>query len=229
MFEEVIKEYQSLEPADVDSWNVLHNQNEYWHRYRLMTELRKVIRALNMPERKIKVLDVGCGVGKSSRMLLEFGLLPENITALDIREDAILFARSINSNINFLHVHRFNDWPRKERFDLVMQCTAFSSIPTIEERSALATHMQQYLSNAHFFWWDLIRANTFAGGDILAADKYFSKNKAKVFERKVSLRPTVMESLRFLDKIDLGKYHYQLNTLFGSISPTTHKSILYKF
>jgi SAM-dependent methyltransferase len=230
MFEGVIQEYAQLEPAGVDVWNILYNQHQYWHRYRLMAEVKKALQKINLPEKKITVLDVGCGVGRSSRMLLELGLLPKNITGIDIREDAIRYAKSVNSNINFLHVENFDKWPDVERFDLIMQCTAFSSINSIEERIALAQQMQKYTSdNSHIFWWDLVKANSFAGADKLDPDSYFSKSKTKIFERKTSLRPTVMEAIRYFDKIDLGKHHYQINTLFGLFSPLTHKSILYKF
>jgi SAM-dependent methyltransferase len=228
MFNDVIEKYAEIEPQGVDTWNILYNQHQYWHRYRLMTETKKVLQIIGKPGKEIKILDVGCGVGRSSRMLVEFGVLPENITGIDIREDAIEYAKSINSNINFISVRSFDQWPNA-KFDLVMQCTAFSSISSVDDRIALAKQIEHYTSDCYFFWWDLIRANSFAGGDVLQPDKYFSKNKTNIFERKVSLRPTIMETLRFLDKTDFGKYHYQLNTLFGSISPITHKSILYKF
>jgi SAM-dependent methyltransferase len=228
MFEDVIKEYTTLSSVEIDSWNILYNLHQYWHRYRLMSEVKRVLQQMKLPEKKITVLDVGCGIGRSSRMLLELGLLPENITGIDIREDAIEYAKSVNSNINFISVSSFDKWP-KEKFDLVMQCTAFSSIGSVNERIALAKQIEKYMSNCYFFWWDLNRANQFAGNDLLKPEDYFSKNKQSVFERKVSLRPTIMESLRLLDKVDFGKYHYQLNTFFGLLSPMTHKSILYKF
>jgi|GEM_PF-5755891 len=227
--QDIIEEYKGLEPEGTDSWNVFNNLHQYWHRYRLMSELKTALKMVPTPISDIKVLEIGCGSGKSSRVLLEFGVCPQNITALDIRPDAIQHAKSINSNINYICVDGFNGWPSSQHFDFVMQCTVFSSIKNISDRKLLASQIQQCAPDAYFYWWDLEMANHFAGGDLLRPEDYFSSATKKVFGRKASLRPTILEAIRGLDKIDLGHNHYEICTFFGLLSPLTHMSILYKF
>src|SRR6267143_7056243 len=83
MFEDLLKEYERLEPPGTDAWNPLHNDVEFWHRVRLFIALGWALRQIPISIQKLKVLDVGCGVGRSTRTLLEFGVMPENILGID--------------------------------------------------------------------------------------------------------------------------------------------------
>jgi trans-aconitate methyltransferase len=98
------------------------------------------------------VLDVGCGVGRSTRLLIEFGLRPENIMGIDLRSSAIEHARRLNPAIPFRTVNSLDDWPLELEFDLCMQCTVFSSIPGVERRRLTARMMAEAVGNKGFIF-----------------------------------------------------------------------------
>lgn len=196
MFEDLLSQYDALEPAGADRWNPLRNDLELWHRTRLLLELARALKALPGPLEKTRVLDVGCGVGRSTRSLLEFGLRPENVMGIDLRSTAIEQARRLNPAISFRTVSSFDDWPLESEFDLCLQCTVFSSIPGVERRQLTARMMAKAVGSKGFiFWWDRMTANDFAGNDPLDPTAYFTDRQALSL-RRVSLWPCVEESLR---------------------------------
>lgn len=195
MFDDIIRIYDSLEPAWTDAWSPLKSEIEFWHRMRLFAAMRWCLNQMTMPISNLRVLDVGCGVGHSTRTLIEFGIKPENVLGIDLRPTAIEYARSLNPAIQFEVVRDFGDWPNPESFDLCMQCTVFSSLEGIERRLLLADKMVDMTQhNGFIFWWDLIYANNFAGSDILVPEEYFH-NAIMINKTPVSLKPTLMESI----------------------------------
>jgi SAM-dependent methyltransferase len=194
------KVYVRLEPAGADSWSPLHNDGEMWHRVRLMIEACRCLRLIPKPMESLQVLDVGCGVGRSSRLLVDLGVLPQNLLAIDLRESAIVDARQRNPAIRFRHIADLSEWPR-ECFDLVVQCTAFSSLPRPKVRKRTASLMEGSVGeDGYIFWWDLLRANTFAGGEMLDPKSLFPRCRS-LKERQVSLYPDLSDSLRRLRRI----------------------------
>jgi SAM-dependent methyltransferase len=53
------------------------------------------------PADTVRVVDVGCGNGRSTRALLEFGVRPQNVVGLDLRMSAIEYARTVNPAIAY--------------------------------------------------------------------------------------------------------------------------------
>jgi SAM-dependent methyltransferase len=201
MFESVIAQYDRLEPAGSDSWNILGNDLEFWHRVRLLEALRWALAQLTLNIAETRILDVGCGVGRSTRALLEFGARPQNLLGIDLRQSALSLAKSLNPAIPVNLVNEFDGWPSCGAFDLCIQCTVFSSLETIETRRAVAQMMAEVISSkGHVFWWDGLRANDFAGGDAIDPRALFSK-LTLVGYREVSLRPTFSEASKVKGKI----------------------------
>ena len=223
MFEDLLSQYDTLEPSGADTWNPLRNELELWHRTRLLVELAAALKALPGPLDKIRVLDVGCGVGRSTRLLLEFGLRPENLVGIDVRPSAIEHARRLNPAIPFRTVKGFDDWPVNSEFDLCMQCTVFSSIPGAERRELTARMMTKAVGNQGFiFWWDRLRANDFAGNDPLDPVSFFAGWRLLSL-RRVSLWPCVEESLRPLRGL-----RNVFVSLFGRLGyPRTHVAAVF--
>jgi SAM-dependent methyltransferase len=196
MFDEIVQDYNRLEPPGTDAWNPLTNEWELWNRVRLFIELRRALRLLPIPIEKVRVLDVGCGTGRSSLALIFFGVKPENILGIDLRPSAVAYAKSLNPAINFQVVKSFKDWPPVGSFDLCMQCVAFSSIHRMEERKTLAEQMERTVGdNGYIFWWDRKFANPWAGGDALKPKMLF-KERVVIMYRLVPLCPTAQESMR---------------------------------
>jgi SAM-dependent methyltransferase len=154
-----------------------------------------MVREIPIPVASLRVLDVGCGVGRSTRLLVDLGAGPNNVLGIDFRESAIEYAREINPAIRFKHIVDLEDWPQEE-FDLAVQCTAFSSIPGNSLREKSAALMEKSVGeNGYVLWWDILKANEFAGGDQLDPTKLFASRKLLGL-KSVSLQPNVADSIR---------------------------------
>lgn len=200
MFDDVIREYGRLEPAGTDAWNPLSNEKELWGRARLFLTLGRILSELPIPISDARLLDVGCGVGHSTRALLEFGARPKNVLGIDLRLSAIAYARSLNPAMRFQVVHGLDDWP-SESFDLCMQVVVFSSISGLDRRLALAQKMESMVrENGLIFWWDRITANAFAGGDRLDPSDYF-KQSLILEEQFLSLPPALAASIKYRGRV----------------------------
>jgi SAM-dependent methyltransferase len=187
--------YVRLEPPGQDTWNPLHDEVELWHRARLLLEACRQLRRLPQPLQDLRVLDVGCGVGRSTRLLVDLGVAPERLVATDLRPDALATARASNPAVDWRQLGDLDDWPA-ETFDLVVQCTVFSSIPGDEARRATAALMSRSAGACgHVLWWDSRVANDFAGGDSLDPRQFFPDRELVEF-KTVPMLPTMAESLR---------------------------------
>jgi SAM-dependent methyltransferase len=187
--------YSEFEGPNQDTWSPLHNDTELWHRVRLLLEACRMVRKIPIPLASLKVLDVGCGVGRSTRLLVDLGANPNNVLGIDFRQSAIQYAREINPAIRFRHIVDLEEWPQEE-FNLAVQCTVFSSIPGKALRKQSATLMEQSVGeNGYILWWDSLKANQFAGGDQIDPTKLFSSHKLLAL-RSVSLRPNVEDCVR---------------------------------
>ena len=191
----MLLQYQRLEPPGHDTWHPMHDAVEAWHRSRLMQDACRLLRMLPRPLKELRVLDVGCGVGRSARLLVELGVKPERLVAIDLRPDALAQARVSNPAVDWRLVNGLHDWPNED-FDLVVQCTVFSSIPGGETRRAMAELMSRSAGpHGHVLWWDSRRANDFAGGDALDPLRLFA-DRERLALHHVPLLPTMAEALR---------------------------------
>jgi SAM-dependent methyltransferase len=222
-FDDVITDYEHLEPPGTDAWNPLGNEVELWHRVRLFLALCAALKKIPIPLVEAKILDVGCGVGRSTRALLEFGAKPENVLGIDIRPSAIALAESVNPAVPMRVVKGFEDWPPAGTFDLCMQCTVFSSIRGIDLRMALAEMMEKMVAQGRYiFWWDLVVANNFAGGDPLDPRSLF-KHSEIITCRRLSLYPPIAEAFRYKSR-GMDPLTWILQRLVGY--PSTHYAAL---
>jgi SAM-dependent methyltransferase len=204
--------YSLREPANSDTWSPVNSDLELWHRARLLVEACRSLRQFPQALETVQVLDVGCGVGRSSRMLIDLGVRPSNLFGIDLRETAIAYARQMNPAITFRHIADLDAWPT-ERFDLAIQCTVFSSIAKMSLRKRTAALMEQSVGQrGYILWWDCLKANDFAGGDDLDPVALFPRRKL-VSLRKVTLQPSVQDSFRHLR--GLGPWLSSLLCRFG--------------
>ena len=189
------KLYLEMEPPGRDTWSPLDKEVELHHRTRLMLEACHAFRKIPRPADQLRVLDVGCGVGRSSRLFVELGVSPGNILGIDFRESAIEFARHVNPAIRYQALAELADWP-SEHVDLCTQCTVFSSIRKSDFRQETGKLMDQSAGEkGSIFWWDILHANAFAGGDKLDPRIYFP-DRSVLYWREVSLQPEVSEAIR---------------------------------
>ena len=206
IFNDVIDIYKTREPSGFDVWNPLLIEEEMWHRIRFLIALTRAIRLIDIPISEARILDVGCGVGRSTRTLLEIGAKPSNVIGIDIRPEAITYAKLINPGISFCVVNDFNGWPTPGSFDLCIQATAFSSIPNKEGRFMLAAMMEKMISsNGYIFWWDIVKANPFAGGDVMEPQKLFRQSQV-IDYWLYHMRPTLVDVVIY-SRIWGSRYH----------------------
>ena len=92
----LLETYAGPEPPRTDTWSPLRIEEEMWHRARLLIEMCRCPRSIPRSIETLKVLDVGCGIGRSSRMMVDIGVRPENLLGIDVRESAINDARRWN-------------------------------------------------------------------------------------------------------------------------------------
>jgi SAM-dependent methyltransferase len=70
-------------------------------------------------------LDVGCGVGRLSRLLAEAGL---TVTGVDVSAEMIRIATGRHPNIRFIHAD-FPTWQRATEYDLVVAWDSLFHVP----------------------------------------------------------------------------------------------------
>ncbi len=206
MFKDVIDIYAQREPAQQDTWNPLTNESELWHRVRLLIAMQRAFQQIARPLSELRFCDVGCGVGRSSRLLLELGAKPANVLGIDLRPSAIEYARSINASLNYQVVESLGDWPPAGQFDVCLQCTVFSSLQGTERRQLVAEKMESMLKGGgYIYWWDSYETNYFAGYEALNPVEIF-KVCEPIDIRHYSLYPNI---------IDVFGRHRTVARLFG--------------
>ena len=222
--EKILQAYDSIEPAG-DAWNPTQSDRELQHRQFLMYYLCRAIRISDISLHDIRALDVGSGTGRSARLLVEFGILPTNIFAVDIRQHAIDYALRLNPAINYSIVKSFSDLQLLGTFNWIQQCTVFSSIPGKKARVRLAQAITETLtSKGYVFWWDLLKANVWAGGDDLTPADYFPHLQV-LWQERVPLMQKPSQAIR------LGPFRRFLGPLIDNVltrAPSHLVSLLVK-
>jgi len=174
-FSAVVETYSHLEPDGTDTWNPLRTDRELLHRLRLYEELCLALRIRADDIQRLRVLDVGCGSGRSTRVYLDFGLAPGQLTGVDLRPGAIEVARGGHPDITYLSYDGETLPIESASVDWVSVCTVMSSIPGHVARRHLADEIDRVMApDAHVFYWDRERAKRFAGGDRLDPVDLFS-------------------------------------------------------
>lgn len=173
-FEQVRVDYAALEPGQSDTWNPLLRDVELEHRIELLRALVQALRASGRPHDELTVVDVGCGNGRSTRMYLELGLKPGQLTGVDLRNGALTLAATVNPAITWREVDDA-PWPIEAgSASWVSLCTVFSSIASAADRRHLAAEITRIVSpTGQLFFWDRTHALDFAGGQPLVPADWF--------------------------------------------------------
>jgi len=126
----------------------------------------------------LRVLYIGCGNGRSTRMYIDLGLAPEQLTGVDVREGAISLAARLNPAIQFkvLGTEKTLSAYIGGQYSWTQTTTVFSSIKSAYERSMLAKEICHLVSaGGYHFYYDLVKANSFAGGDLIKPVELFGQ------------------------------------------------------
>jgi SAM-dependent methyltransferase len=167
-FAQVVRQYRQMEPDGADTWNPLRSDRELHHRLALYELLCRALRRCPGGLPDLRVLDVGCGNGRSTRMYLDFGIRPGQLTGVDLRPGALDLARQAHSGIRFLAVKDGVFPLGTGSMDWVSLCTVLSSIGGSGARRLIAEEVLRVLAPGGFlFYFDRLTAHGFAGGDRL--------------------------------------------------------------
>ncbi len=101
-----------------------------------------------------RILDVGCGDGYWLREFIEWGASPENITGVDLLFDRVATARRLCAQGMSIHCGNAASlsFPN-ESFDVVMQCTMFTSVLDSQMRRLIAGEMSRVVKAEGFIIW----------------------------------------------------------------------------
>jgi len=173
-FQQVRDDYAALEPGQSDTWNPLVRDVELEHRVELLRCLAYALRASGRPHDELAVVDVGCGNGRSTRVYLDLGLTPGQLTGVDLRAGALALAATLNPAITWREVDHA-PWPMEAgSVSWVSLCTVFSSIASAADRRHLAAEITRIASpTGQLFFWDRTHALDFAGGQPLVPTEWF--------------------------------------------------------
>ncbi len=196
---QVISDYEILEPGQSDTWNPLHSEFELSYRLSLFYSLTQALNLSNIPVESLKVLDLGCGNGRSTRMYTDLGLMPEQLTGLDLRPGTIELAQKLNPAIHHM-TYDGNSIPFADKsFNWISLTTVVSSIKSHDTRQHLADQIYQKLQpGGYLFYYDLVRANKFAGGERIFPEELF-------FEFK-TVWHSHLQSYKFIPNLNLGNF-----------------------
>ena len=119
---------------------------------------RAVTRALqdtNMfPLAGKSILDIGCGDGALLRRFVDMGADPDECYGVDVNPGRLATARSRNCLIHFVESNA-ESISIDRSFDLVVQFTAFSSMPSERMRRGCAAEMLRLLKpDGRILWYD---------------------------------------------------------------------------
>ena len=161
---QILADYETLEPGETDSWNPLGNEYELAYRLAVFYALTQALEMSQIPLHDLRVLDLGCGNGRSTRMYVDLGLSPRQLTGLDLRPGTIELAKKLNPSISYVSYDgEMIPFP-SHSFNWISVTTVFSSIRGEECRRQIIEQIYQALpSGGYAFYFDLRLINWFAG------------------------------------------------------------------
>ncbi|MBF2025820.1 MAG: class I SAM-dependent methyltransferase [Oscillatoriales cyanobacterium C42_A2020_001] len=173
--QQVLSDYEVLEPDEADTWNPVKSEYEIAYRLSLLYYTAKAVCLSSISLETAKLLDLGCGNGRSTRMYLDLGLCPEQLTGLDLRPGTINLARKLNPAINFLSYEGEALPFADQSFNWVSMAGVISQIQDVESRKNLITEIYRKLQPGGFVYnFDKFRASGLVGGGEVRPLQYFS-------------------------------------------------------
>lgn len=221
---QVLQDYASLEPGQGDAWNPVAAEPEVAHRVALFRAVVSALRVSGRSMDSLRVLDVGCGNGRSSRMYVDLGIDPAHIHGTDVRPNAVEAARRLHPGIQFTVP------PQDDCLRTAMPCnwvhvsTVFSSVSTAHHRKALAQRILDTLADGGLvFYFDRLKANDFAGGDALSAATLFPGLEPLYRQSFITWRLRQELAPRDVSRLKLA--YCRLKDALGLLAPT-HEAVL---
>jgi SAM-dependent methyltransferase len=224
---QILNDYAILEPGQTDSWKPVESKFQLGFRLNFFFALTRALERSRISLFDLRVLDLGCGTGRSARAYIDMGLPPDHVRGLDLRPSTIERARTLNPAIR-IDVHDGGALPRGHNW--VSTVTLFSSVAGRGARQIIADQITASLpTGGYVFHYDQRRANPFAGGDVIAPEGLFTGCSA-VWRRpfgRFSCIP-VMDRARGLVESRLrgSRTEASLREIVGDVVRPSHEAIL---
>jgi SAM-dependent methyltransferase len=172
---QVLADYALRESGQTETWTPLRSEFELAFRLAAFYAMRQALILLDSGAQKPNILDVGCGMGRSTRMYLDLGCEVEQLTGLDMRSGAIAVARRRHPTIRYVLHDGYGPLVDGVAPDLVSMIAVMSSIKGHAGRACLADRVLEAVKpGGEIFYFDLFRANDYAGRDRLRPVRLFS-------------------------------------------------------
>jgi len=184
-YDGVVETYAELEPPGTDRWNPLTRERELIHRLILYEQLCRALRQAPTAVPALRVLDLGCGNGRSTRVYLDFGIPPTQLIGLDLRPGPIAEAQASHPRIHFAVTDGERLPVADAAVDWVGLCTVMSSVGP-QGRAHVAAEIERVLApGGCVFWWDRDTAHGFAQGEVMDPALHFPGWTARYHEHVV--------------------------------------------
>lgn len=145
-------EYADRDPLDPSyRWHA-GSPRSVGYRSRHERALAEVLGELALDLRQLAVLDVGCGNGRDLRWLVELGLDPRRAVGADLLAERLVAGRRMNPALALVQAAAPALPVRSGAVDLVLQATAFSSMPR-QERSEAGAEIERALCPGGILLW----------------------------------------------------------------------------
>ncbi len=178
--QQVLSDYDILEPGEADTWNPVKSEYEISYRLSLLYCTAKALSLSGISLESVKLLDLGCGNGRSTRMYLDLGLRPEQLTGLDLRPGTINLAQKLNPAITFLSYNGESLPFENQQFSWISMAGVISQIQAIDSRKALVAEIYRKLQPGGFVYnFDKFRASGLVGGGRVNPLQYFPATQFK--------------------------------------------------
>ena len=198
---QILTDYAALEPGETDTWNPVGNEYELAYRLAVFYALTQALERSQTPLHDLKILDLGCGNGRSTRMYIDLGLSPRQLTGIDLRPGTIELARKLNPGISYTSYDGKTIPFPPHSFNWISLTTVFSSIRGEDCRKHIVDQIYQALpSGGYVFYFDLRLINWFAGSGRVRPLQLFSK-----FDRRWYY------PIKHMDFIPLGEQYRKLS------------------
>ena len=210
---QVLADYALREPGQSETWTPLRSDFELAFRLAAFYALRQALTLLDAAPQNARILDVGCGMGRSTRMYLDLGCEVEQLTGIDLRPGAIAVARRRHPAIRYLVHDGSGPLLDGAAPDLVSIIAVLSSVKGHAGRADLANRIIEAVKpGGEIFYFDLFRANDFAGRDRLRPAQLFSSCTA-IWHRYFWSYEFVPRRERLRALMDRRRHSYPQNTL----------------
>lgn len=149
---------------------------DYFHEYKFK-ELISYLKKVGLGNKPIKLLDFGCGIGRSVEYLRKY--LPKiSIYGVDVSAGEIRVAKKNNKNLKNVKFASFDGYniPFKTKFDVIFVANVFHHIKRNEQEKVLKNIYKNLAKNGYLFIFEHNPINPLTQWIYFRNDFQFDKN-----------------------------------------------------